>query len=218
VPFFDAFGVREDPFGVTPDPRFLYLGLSHREALASLMHGIEAHRGFMALIAPPGMGKTTLLFRLLEHLRASADTIFHFQTQCTARELLRYLLADLGSEPTTDDAVALHQQFNQELLRRNVLGRPVVVVLDEAQNLNDEVLEAIRLLSDFETTRAKLMQIVLSGQEQLLTRRAAAPIAAAGISDRAPPSAGARGHRTVHRAPDARGGPNSRRAIHSRSA
>src|SRR5688572_29318540 len=128
----------------------------------------------MALIAPPGMGKTTLLFRLLEHLRASAETVFHFQTQCTAHDLLRYLLADLGIEPIAGDIVALHQQFNQELLRRNGMGRPVVVVVDEAQNLSDDVLEAIRLLSDFETTRTKLMQIVLSGQEQLLTRLASA--------------------------------------------
>jgi TonB family protein len=174
VKFFEAFGLKEDPFGVTPDPRYLYLGPGHREALASLAHGIETNRGFMALIAPPGMGKTTLLFRLLECVRASAETVFHFQTQCNAQELLRFVLADLGVEPPQGDTVALHQQFNRELLRRNAAGRRVVVVVDEAQNLSNDVLEAIRLLSDFETPQRKLMQIVLSGQQQLLVRLASA--------------------------------------------
>ena len=85
------FGLREQPFGVTPDPRYLYLGPGHRETLASLFYGIEANRGFLALIAEPGMGKTTLLFHLLEKFRHSARTAFLFQTQCSSRELLRFL-------------------------------------------------------------------------------------------------------------------------------
>ena len=80
--FLEYYGVREQPFGVTPDPRFLYFGEGHREALASLFYGIESGCGFLGLIASPGLGKTTLLFHLLEKLRNSAQTVFLFQTQC----------------------------------------------------------------------------------------------------------------------------------------
>ena len=89
--FLDYYKLKEQPFGVTPDPHFLYLSGSHREALASLFYGVETGRGLMALVAPPGMGKTTLLFRLLEHLRRSARTAFLFQTQCDSFGLMRYL-------------------------------------------------------------------------------------------------------------------------------
>lgn len=89
------YGLREQPFGVTPDPAYLYPSRTHREALASLSYGIGNDRGFLALIAKPGMGKTTLLYQLLEELRASARTVFLFQTQCTSREFFRYLLDEL---------------------------------------------------------------------------------------------------------------------------
>src|SRR5438270_3801872 len=85
------FGLTQQPFGVTPDPSFLYLSQTHREALASLVYGIENGRGFLALVAKPGMGKTTLLFHLLEKFRNSARSAFLFQTQCTSREFLRFL-------------------------------------------------------------------------------------------------------------------------------
>src|SRR6266436_7921872 len=96
--FLEYYGLREQPFGVTPDPRFLYFGASHREALASLYYGFESGRGFLALIAKPGMGKTTLLFHLLEKFRSSARTAFLFQTQCTPREFMRLLITELGYE------------------------------------------------------------------------------------------------------------------------
>src|ERR1700740_2671461 len=97
------FGLREEPFGVTPDPRFLYLSPAHREALASLYYGIESSRGFLGLIAPPGMGNTTLVFHLLEKFRTTARTAFVFQTQCNSREFLRFLLAELGYEDDGQD-------------------------------------------------------------------------------------------------------------------
>jgi len=96
--FLDFFGLREQPFGVSPDPKYLYFSPSHREALASLFYGIETGRGFLALIAEPGMGKTSLLFQLLERLKGSIRSAFLFQTQCDSRELLRYLLEALGVE------------------------------------------------------------------------------------------------------------------------
>jgi general secretion pathway protein A len=114
--FLDFYGLREQPFGVTPDPRFLYLSPAHREALASLYYGVESERGFLALIAKPGLGKTTLLFHLLEKFRHNARTVFLFQTQCNSREFMRFLLAELGVETLDQDFVRLHEQFNKMLL------------------------------------------------------------------------------------------------------
>jgi general secretion pathway protein A len=101
--FLEYFGLIEQPFGVTPDPRFLHLGPKHREALASLVYGTENNRGFLALIAPPGMGKTSLLFHYLEGVRSHARTVFLFQAAGDSRELMRYLLADLGLDATGAD-------------------------------------------------------------------------------------------------------------------
>jgi len=175
--FLKHFGLREQPFGVTPDPRFLYLSSAHREALASLYYGIEANRGFLGLIAQPGMGKTTLLFHLLEKFRTSAHTAFIFQTQCNSREFMRFLLAEVGYEEDTQDLVRLHDEFNRRLLAEARAGRRMIVVVDEAQNLAPEVLETVRLLSDFETPRAKLMHIILSGQPQLADKLASPALA-----------------------------------------
>jgi general secretion pathway protein A len=175
--FLKFFGVREQPFGVTPDPRYLYLSSAHREALASLFYGIEVGRGFLALIAKPGMGKTTLLFHLLEKFRSSARTAFLFQTQCTSREFMRFLLAELGYETGDQDFVRMHEEFNRHLLREARAGNRFIVVVDEAQNLDPSVLETIRLLSDFETPRAKLLQIVLAGQPELADKLASRNLA-----------------------------------------
>jgi general secretion pathway protein A len=171
--FLDFYGLREQPFGVTPDPRFLYLSPTHREALASLFYGIDAERGFLALIAKPGMGKTNLLFQLLQQFRTKARTAFVFQTQCTSREFMRFLLLELGCEVSADqDLVTMHELFHRCLLQEAHAGRRFIVVVDEAQNLDPTVLETIRLLSDFETPQAKLVQIVLSGQPELADKLA----------------------------------------------
>jgi general secretion pathway protein A len=170
--FLEYYDLREQPFGVTPDPRFLYFGATHREALASLFYGIESGCGFLALIAPPGMGKTTLLFHLLEKLRGSAQTVFLFQTQCGSREMFRHLLNDLGIDSKDQDLATMHESLNSVLLANARKGRRVVLVIDESQNLRDSVLETVRLLSDFETPQAKLLQIVLSGQPQLADKLA----------------------------------------------
>jgi type II secretory pathway predicted ATPase ExeA len=170
--FLSYYGLREQPFGVTPDPRFLYLSPAHREALASMVYGIEAGRGFIGLIAPPGMGKSTLLFHLLEKFRSSARTAFLFQTQCNSREFMRFLLAELGYECDDNDFVHMHEEFNKRLLAEARAGNRFIVVIDEAQNLEPSVLETVRLLSDFETPRAKLMQIILAGQPELADKLA----------------------------------------------
>ena len=166
--FLEYYHLRQQPFGATPDPRFLYMSRAHSEALASLWYGIQEDRGFMVLAAPPGMGKTTLLFQLLGHLRASARTVFLFQTQCDSRELFRYLLRDLGLTPGPD-LPSMHEQLNQIMLEEARAGRRVVVVIDEAQNLKGAELETVRLLSDFETSQRKLLQIVLAGQPEFVS-------------------------------------------------
>jgi general secretion pathway protein A len=170
--FLDYFGLREQPFGVTPDPRYLYLGPAHREALASLYYGIEANRGFLSLIARPGMGKTTLLFHLLAKFDRTARTAFLFQTQCSSREFMRFLLAEIGLETESQDFVRMHEQFNRCLVQEARAGKRFIVVIDEAQNLDATVLETVRLLSDFETPQAKLLQIVLVGQPGLADKLA----------------------------------------------
>jgi general secretion pathway protein A len=170
--YLSFFGLREQPFGVTPDPRFLYLSAAHREAFASMYYGIEANRGFLGLIAKPGMGKTTILFHLLEKFSTTARTAFVFQTQCNSREFMRFLLAELGYEGDSQDLVRLHEEFNRRLLQEARAGRRMIVVIDEAQNLDSSVLETVRLLSDFETPRAKLMHIILAGQPELADKLA----------------------------------------------
>src|ERR1700721_1715574 len=110
------FKLAEEPFGVTADPRFLYLGAQHREALASLAYGTECNRGFLALIAKPGMGKTSLLNRYLEGLRGKARTAFVFRTDCNPREFIRHILLDLGIDPGGKDLPAMHEALNQVLV------------------------------------------------------------------------------------------------------
>ena len=162
------FGFQQDPFGATPDPRCLYLSGTHREALASLEYGFLSNRGFTAMIAPPGMGKTTLLCRFLEGTQKTARTVFLFDVdaECQPKELVAYILRDIGITPAQSSS-EMHEQLTGALVKENRAGRKFVVVIDEAQNLSDAVLERVRLLTNFETSRGKLMQVVLSGQPQL---------------------------------------------------
>jgi type II secretory pathway predicted ATPase ExeA len=170
--FLEFYGLQEQPFGVTPDPRYLYMSGVHREALASLVYGIDAGLGFSTLIAEPGMGKTTLLNRVLSHFRSSARTAFIFETQCDSHELLRNLLLELeiGNAEENESNVALLNRLKHFLLDQARNHRRVLLVVDEAQNLDDSVLEAIRLLSNFETFRKKLLHIVLAGQPELASK------------------------------------------------
>jgi general secretion pathway protein A len=173
----EHFKLAEQPFGVTPDSRFLYLGPKHREALASLVYGTESNRGFLALIAKPGMGKTSLLYHYLSYLRDKARTAFVFRTDCDSREFIRHLLIDLGIDVAGMDLPAMHDALNRLLTEEMRAGRRFVLVIDEAQNLEEKVLESIRLLSNFETPWTKMMQIVLAGQPQLADRLASPSMA-----------------------------------------
>lgn len=163
----EYYNLREQPFGVTPDSRFLYASATHRETLSSLLYGLQAGRGFVALIAEPGMGKTTLLFQSLNQLKDRARVVFIFQTVCTPVDFLRAVLTDLGVRDTSGSLTELQSKLNELVTEQSRSGKPLVLVIDEAQNLDDSVLELVRMLSNFETSREKLIQIVLSGQPQL---------------------------------------------------
>jgi type II secretory pathway predicted ATPase ExeA len=166
--FLQYFGFREDPFGTSPDSRYQYPSQTHREALASLKYGFLSNRGFTAMIASPGMGKTTLLFRFLNEIRVVARTVFLFDvdSECEPREFVGYILRDIGITPAQSNSER-HEQLTEVLVAENRAGRKFVIVIDEAQNLSDAVLERVRLLTNFEASRGKLMHIVLSGQPQL---------------------------------------------------
>jgi TonB family protein len=168
--FLEYFRLREQPFGVTPDPRFLFPSPGHREALASLLYGIESNLGFGTLIAQPGMGKTTLLFHILEQYRQSARTAFIFNTQCNSYDLLRSLLSELDEDSAARDTFQLHEKFKQVLAAEAQKRRRVILVIDEAQNLGDMVMETVRLLSNFESAHLKLLHIILAGQQELAAK------------------------------------------------
>jgi general secretion pathway protein A len=164
----EFYGLREHPFGVSPNPRFLYPSVQHREALASLIFGVENQVGFAALIAEPGAGKTTLLFELLLRYRDRASTAFVFNTLCSAQEMLRHIVLELqirGAEPE-HDSVRLYQLFTAYVADRRQT-KPVLIIIDEAQNLENSALETLRLLSNFEAADHKLLHIILAGQPQL---------------------------------------------------
>jgi type II secretory pathway predicted ATPase ExeA len=168
--FLDFYKLKEEPFGVTPDPRFLYMGPKHREALASLLYGTESNRGFLAMIAEPGMGKTSLLHEFLSQYRDKARTAFVFRTDCDSREFIHHALLDLGIDVAGMDVPTMHEALNRVLSEEMQAGRRVVLVVDEAQNLDKKTLESIRLLSNFEAPWMKLMVIVLAGQPQLANK------------------------------------------------
>ena len=165
--FLEFFNLRQQPFGVTPDPAYLFASRTHCEALDALTNGIMEGRGFLALIAEPGMGKTTLLYQVLEGMRDKARGVYLFQTQCDSREFFHYLLSELGVDATGMGLVAMHKRLNEMLFAELLAGKRFVLIVDEAQNLDNSVLETIRMLSNFETENTKLLQIVLAGQPQL---------------------------------------------------
>jgi type II secretory pathway predicted ATPase ExeA len=171
--YLDFFGLREQPFGVTPDPAFLYLSQTHREALEALRSDLVNDRGFMALVGEPGLGKTMLLYKLLDEWNPTCRIVFLFQTQCDSREFFRYLLAELGIDAESMGLVAMHHALNQILFHEMLDGKRFVLIVDEAQNLDHSVLETVRGLSNFETDHAKLLNIVLAGQSQLADKLAA---------------------------------------------
>jgi general secretion pathway protein A len=168
----EYYKLRAQPFGVTPDPRYLFLSSAHRRALASLVYGIEAAQGFLALTGGPGLGKTTLLFLLLKRLKHFARTAFVFQTLCDSRELLLCLLADLGIDAKGQDLTSMQKQVREVVTQEACAGRRVVLIIDEAHHLETPVFESMRQLSDSNGTKAGSLQVLLAGQPQLADKLA----------------------------------------------
>lgn len=168
--YLDEFGFRETPFGVTPDPRFFYLGRTHEQALASLCYGIEQRQGFVMVTGEVGTGKTLLCRALLGRLGKKTSTALILNPCLEPLELLRVIVADFGIASTSGGKSDLTDALNRFLLAKLHLGEHVVLILDEAQTLPNDSLEEIRLLSNLETDREKLLQIVLVGQPELLAK------------------------------------------------
>jgi type II secretory pathway predicted ATPase ExeA len=163
----DYFGFREKPFGVTPDPRFFYTNPCYQEAYASLLYGIRERRGLIVLTGEVGTGKTTLLRRLMGHMESTVRFVFFYNTTLSFEELLDFMCEELGLP--VNEAGRHHKIHGLNRLLMDQLARAgtVALLIDEAQNLGEEVLEHLRLLSNFETAAEKLLQIVLVGQPEL---------------------------------------------------
>jgi general secretion pathway protein A len=164
------FGFSVSPFTVTPDPSFFYNNPIYEEAYANLHYGIEAKKGFIVITGEVGTGKTTLLRKLMHSLEGTITTVFIFNTYLNFNELLQAIVYDLGLTPNETDKVRLLQELNHYLIMQLKQGHIVSVLVDEAQNLSDEALEGLRLLSNLETDQEKLIQIVLMGQPELQVR------------------------------------------------
>lgn len=166
----DYFGFREAPFSIAPDPRYLYMSEKHREALAHLLFGVRSEGGFVLLTGEVGAGKTTVCRCLLEQLPENVDVAFIFNPKLTVEELLSTICDELGIPyPEKQKSVKLFvDRLNGHLLEAHARGRSTLLIIDEAQNLSRTVLEQIRLLTNLETNRQKLLGIILLGQPELL--------------------------------------------------
>lgn len=167
----DFFGLRANPFNVNPDPRYLFLTRHTEEALACLTYGIQSRKGFVLLTGEVGTGKTTLINKLLEWLRLQqVATAFIFNSRMDVPQFLDFMMADFGIQCENKSKSQVLQRLYSWLLDRYRAGETAVLIVDEAQNLSDEVLEEIRMLTNLETFTEKLLQIVLVGQPELEQR------------------------------------------------
>ena len=168
--YLEFYGLKEKPFNATPDPKFLYLTPGHREALAQLIYGVQEHKGFIVLTGEVGTGKTTLIQTLLQKLDSNTAVAYVFNSTLTFDELLEYALQDFGISKTGGSRVERLITLNNYLIERRRAGQNTALILDEAQNLEPDTLEQVRLLSNFETPTDKLLQILLVGQPELKDR------------------------------------------------
>lgn len=159
------FGLSSNPFATSPDPRFLYFTPSHREALAGLMYGILNRKGFVSLIGDAGTGKTSLIRRVLDAVRANKSLVV--SPAVKASEFTKLVMANFGIDPIPPSRVDQFILFEKFLKQSRQQGKLCVLVVDEAQNLSPGVLEEIRMLTNFELAEGKLLQIVLAGQLEL---------------------------------------------------
>jgi general secretion pathway protein A len=163
----EFYGLREYPFNMTPDPQFLFLSRNHRVALEILLYGIRERKGFIAITGEVGAGKTTLCRALLSSLDASTKTALILNPCLSDSQILRAVCDEFRLQPAKTTKKDLYDTLNAFLLRELAANHNVALIVDEAQNLLPNVLEQIRLLSNLETEKEKLLQIVLVGQPEL---------------------------------------------------
>ena len=166
--YLNFYGLNKNPFHTTPDPEFLYLSPGHKQALGSIIYGIQEKKGFIAITGEVGLGKTTILRTYL----SQADTvqgqiIYLFNPHLSFVNLLKAILSELNHNPIAVDEPQLVSQLHQVLIEQYRKSRPVILIIDEAQNMPPATLESLRVLSNLETTKDKLIQIVLAGQPEL---------------------------------------------------
>ena len=166
--YFNFFGLQTSPFHTTPDPEFLYLSPGHKQALGSIIYGIKEKKGFIAVTGQVGLGKTTILRSFLAQIdQANQQTIYLLNPNLSFTLLLKTLVRELGHDPIAGDDAEVVEQLHMVLIEEYRKGRTVALLIDEAQNMPVATLEHLRILSNLETPKDKLIQIVLLGQPEL---------------------------------------------------
>lgn len=168
--YLEYYGLTEPPFDLTPNPRFLFYTAKHREAFNHLLYGIRERKGFVQLTGEVGAGKTTLCRALLEHLNTSVATALILNPILDANQLMEAIAMEFGLNVRGLDRLETVAAINQFLLAQAEQNRDCLLIVDEAQDLTDNLLEQVRLLSNLETDNRKLLQIVLMGQPELRDR------------------------------------------------
>jgi general secretion pathway protein A len=168
--YLDYFGLTEPPFSITPNPRFLYFSAKHREALNHMLYGIRERKGFVQITGEVGAGKSTLCRALLEELGNNYSTALILNPMLDADQLMRAIAIEFGLDARGLDRLDALELINLFLLQQVEENRECVLIIDEAQDLTNELLEQVRLLSNLETNDRKLLQIVLMGQPELRDR------------------------------------------------
>ena len=168
--YLDYYGLTEPPFDITPNPRFLFYSEKHREAYNHLLYGIRERKGFVQLTGEVGAGKTTLCRAMLEQLEGKFATALILNPVLSAQELLKAIAMEFGLPVNGLDRLEILGVINQFLLQQVARNQDTVLIIDEAQDMTDELLEQVRLLSNLETDNRKLLQIVLMGQPELRDR------------------------------------------------
>ncbi len=165
--YLNFYNLKKEPFKIAPDPEFLFLSPSHREALASIMYGVEQRKGFITITGEVGVGKTSVLRYYLEQVdKANLKAVYIFNPNLSFTGLLKTIFQKMGFDTKTEDLAEMVNNFHLILIDRYKQGRNMALIIDEAQNMPVETLENLRMLSNLETSKEKLLQIVLVGQPE----------------------------------------------------
>jgi len=164
----EFYGLKEKPFNVTSDPNFLFFSRTHKEAFSHILYGIKERKGFISITGEIGAGKTTICRAIINQLDAhNIKSAFIFNPSLSGLQLLEAILEDFGIKPKSSNKIDLFNQLNKFLISELSSNQNVVLIIDEAQNIRNNLLEEIRMLSNLETEKEKLFQIILVGQPQL---------------------------------------------------